>query len=376
MEKRFQLDNVDEQQPILFADCNADGKATAQIRYRFLLMGEELTEKLPGTAVFTHKAFAEDGPLDTWQEMAVDIKAGETYSALILRNRDKWRRHVEFKGSITVGAVCAMKRTDLITFVRPVIGGTYLGAYVQTAEPARAAVFVYQHEQGKAGPPSLNGLPRFPGRLASSGWSPEKPSMLPFAVSQAYSDPGPGSAIVGVLSPGNLYDVLFVVMTEDGRWDWDVQQLRTDLREIAVTFDKVHVTNDADESTSGEIQFRFQTSCWDSGHDQRVLHTFDRPRANITDGHTVGNLGYAYLGALEAAEPDAIMSELTFRCWGNEEDFDGKDRAEGYQQVPLPSGYGREKVEKAPFGVICRSITGDPLAFEVYGTYSVRYASN
>ncbi|GLE55219.1 hypothetical protein [Mycobacteroides chelonae] len=376
MEKRFLLDNVDENQPIFFADCDADGRVSAQLRFRFMLLGEELMEKLPGAAAFTHKAFAEDGPLDEWYDMEVDIKAGETYSALILRNRDKWRRHVEFKDSITIAAVCAMKRTDLITFVRPVIGGTYLGAYVQTSEPARAAVFVYKQEQGKAAPPSLNGLPQFPGKLASSGWSPEKPSMLPFAVSQAYSDPGPGSSIIGVLSPGNLYDVLFVVMTEDGRWDWDVRQLRTDLREVTVTFDRVHVTNDADESTSGEIHFKFQTGCWDSGHDPRVLQTFDRPRANITDGHTVGNLGYAHVGALEAAEQDVIMTELFFRCWGDEMDIDGKDRAEGSQEVPLPSGYGREKVEKAPFGVICRSITGDPLAFEVYGTYSVRYASS
>ncbi|MGL5445098.1 MAG: hypothetical protein ACRDDJ_21855, partial [[Mycobacterium] stephanolepidis] len=153
MENRFLLDNVDENQPIYFADCDVDGRVTAQLRFRFMLLGEELMEKLPGAVGFTHKAFAEDGPLDEWYYMAVDIKAGETYSALILRNRDKWRRHVEFKDSITIAAVCAMKRTDLITFVRPVIGGTYLGAYVQTAEPARAAVFVYKQEQGKAAPP-------------------------------------------------------------------------------------------------------------------------------------------------------------------------------------------------------------------------------
>jgi hypothetical protein len=178
------------------------------------------------------------------------------------------------------------------------------------------------------------------------------------------------------LLPGNDYYFAAVVADARGNWELLQHQFRTYRRKITVEFPTIHVYNDGDYATKGEVAFWFRVY---TGSDFRTkdIRVFYLPEQDIDDWNETSRpypVGFVHLGSLEITQPET--EKIGVSSWAEEDDFLGKDGA-GFvigEWLPLPSGRYFENTSNNMLRLDCLpSTAGSALHYGVDVRWSVEY---
>lgn len=179
------------------------------------------------------------------------------------------------------------------------------------------------------------------------------------------------------LLPGNGYYFAAVVADAFGNWEMLEDQFRTHRRKLTIEFPTIHVYNDGDYATEGQVEFWFRVY---TGSDFRTkdIQEFHLPEQDIDDWNETSrpySVGFVHLGSLEVVQPET--AQIGVSSWAVEEDEPwGEDRA-GFvigEWLPLPSGRSYENVNKQMFRLDCQpSTVGSYLHYGVDVRWSIEY---
>jgi hypothetical protein len=264
------------------------------------------------------------------ENYVISLYAGQMYRAgVYTAQRGPTSARPDPRVTAWAMATCFQKPTPLITDSGVRIGGTFAHPWVKTTEPTKAMTAVSVH--------------RIDEPDVAAGWGPKlAPHVFNPVDGKDGSDVDAKSHLMLFegLHPGERYYYSVVVVTPDGRWDYRIAEFTTKRRKIVVNIDQLEVLNDGDVGSVGEARFWFEVGCWEqsidgNSRDFNEFEVFALPRSDVDDGQKI-KLGYAHIG--DPTDVTSDVSVLRLRCWGDELDDFGKDRAQGETLRPIPRG--------------------------------------
>lgn len=258
---------------------------------------------------------------------------------------------------LVVFAIARRPRSDLIKSEDSNTGGTWHRHVLSTEEPTFAVVATAS---------------RTPLTFDEDGYPFPGPTYGATALSVAETVSHDFTTL-GLL-PGTPYTYLVVVIDDAGRWDYRAAAITTLRRALTVQFQTLHVYNDGDTSTVGEVKFFFQVMFMNGPGQPELIEEFFRPRSDVDDWNETDrtySLGYAHIGQpkqVHDGEQHVWVSSKGYEHDTWEEDAAWSKDA----SLPLPIGPG-ETVSNAKLHLDCPPANGGELHYGVDIVWSVAY---
>lgn len=186
------------------------------------------------------------------------------------------------------------------------------------------------------------------------------------------------------LLPGRPHFATILLVDANGRWSSLAEAFTTLRRRVTVSFKHLEIVNDADDSATGEAQFRFLVRQGGDGT-MNTVREFQFDHGAISDKLNERHITLEPFAFTHVIGPEVVNpTSRNVGIWALGTEFDGAGVFQAFDPdehaagpmltLPLPSGSGKEQVLNASQIVQCTpSSDGSDFEFKVTVQHSIEY---